>query len=117
MEVSARRVLIPAACLGAIGMTVMSASAPIWMAPFRGASPMMRAGLVLSFMHISSIDRRPPRTPRVYVSGSSVSRPGIPIGIFVQSPFHIAFCSRENVHVSVETTDTSPSLRPFHSLS
>ena len=46
-------------------MIAMSASAPIRMAPLRGASPMMRAGLVLSFMHISSSVSRPPSTPRV----------------------------------------------------
>ena len=69
---------------------------------------MIFAGFVLSFMHISSSVRRPPSTPCVYVSGISVSRPGMPIGIFVQSPSHIAFCSRVNVHVSVEITETSP---------
>ena len=31
----------------------------------------------------------------------SVSSPGMPIGIFVQSPSHIAFCSRVKVQVSV----------------
>ena len=74
---------------------------------------MMRAGFVLSFMHISSSVSRPPSTPCVYVSGSSVSSPGIPIGIFVQSPSHIAFCSRVKVQVSVEITDTSPLAQPL----
>ena len=64
--------------------------------------------LVLSFALISSSVRRFPNTPWVYVSGISVSSPGIPIGIFVQSPSHMAFCSRVNVQVSVEITDTSP---------
>ncbi len=36
----------------------------------------------------------------------------MPIGIFVQSPSHIAFCSRVNVHVSVEMTETSPCFSP-----
>ena len=98
-------------------MIAMSASAPTWIAPLRGYKPMIFAGLVLSFVHISSSVRRPSSTPRVYVSGSSVSSPGIPIGIFVQSPCHIAFCSRVKVQVSVEITDTSPWCSPFQSRS
>ena len=39
------------------------------------------------------------------------------MGILVQSPFHIAFCSRLKVQVSVETTDTSPLRSPCHSRS
>ena len=46
-------------------MIAMSASAPTWIAPFRGASPMMRAGFVLSFSHSCSSVSRPPSTPCV----------------------------------------------------
>jgi hypothetical protein len=46
-------------------MIARSASAPTMMAPFRGYSPMIRAGLVLSFMLSSSSVSRPPSTPRV----------------------------------------------------
>ncbi len=49
--------------------------------------------------------------------GSSVSRPGMPMGILVQSPPHIAFCSRVKLQVSVDITDTSPSASPCQSRS
>ena len=39
------------------------------------------------------------------------------MGILVQSPSQRAFCARLKVHVSVETTETSPSFRPFQSRS
>src|SRR5438105_43990 len=64
---------------------------------------MIFAGLVESFVHISSSEI----FPLTYTHG-------IPIGIFVQSPFHIAFCSRLKVQVSVDTTETSPLFKPFH---
>src|SRR3954464_6622209 len=75
---------------------------------------MIFAGLVESLVHISSRELLPASQPWVYVSGIKVSSPGNPIGILVQSPFHIAFCSRLKVQVSVEMTDTSPLLNPFH---
>ena len=52
-------------CVRVGWMIARSASAPIWIAPLRGASPMIAAGLVLSFRHISSSVSRPSSTPFV----------------------------------------------------
>ena len=46
-------------------MIAKSASAPMAIAPLRGANPMIRAGSVLNLRHISSRVIRPPSTPLV----------------------------------------------------
>ena len=79
---------------------------------------MIRAGLVLSFIaHL--LQREPSAEHAAGCRPAAAASPGpaVPIGIFVQSPFHIAFCSRVKVQVSVETTETSPSRRPCQSRS
>ena len=51
-------------------------------------------------------------TPWVYMVGMNVSTPGIPKGIWLNLPFHMAFCLVSKVQVSVPIVSTAPQPRP-----